>query len=173
MKEALEKIRIVEEKNQAASLALVDEMNRYQEQKKVELQALENTQKELRKKTLTDLENELAENENQYKMFLQQQTTENNQKNEALYKKHKDTFRSAQAHIRAGLAPVYPQVIISSRLCSGTRPISFCFSKTATFSPSNDKYLSADATYKVLRSFFMILSYDSIRNIIIHRQIAA
>lgn len=92
VKEALEKIRIVEEKNQAASLALVDEMNRYQEQKKVELQALENTQKELRKKTLTDLENELAENENQYKMFLQQQTTENNQKNEALYKKHKDTL---------------------------------------------------------------------------------
>lgn len=92
VKEALEKIRIVEEKNQAAFLTLVDEMDRYQEQKKAEIQALENTQKEHRKKALMDLENELAENENQYKMFLQQQTTENNQKNEALYKKHKDTL---------------------------------------------------------------------------------
>ena len=92
MKEALEKIRCVEESNQAAYQELEQEMNRYEQQKKLEIQNLEKSQKELRIKALNDLENSLIEEEERYRMFLLQQTKENNQRDETLYEEHKETL---------------------------------------------------------------------------------
>ena len=92
VKEALEKIRCVEESNQAAYQELEQEMNRYEQQKKLEIQNLEKSQKELRIKALNDLENSLIEEEERYRMFLLQQTKENNQRDETLYEEHKETL---------------------------------------------------------------------------------
>ena len=69
--------------------------------------------------------------------------------------KHNSIFLFAHAPISAGLAPVYPNVIIACKLCNGTLPISFFSSNTTTFSPFKDKYLFPDVIYNVFKSLFI------------------
>ena len=90
MKEALERIRLAEEKNEQAHKQLLEDIDQYQREKQNELQEQQDKNKQLRKDALDKLESDLMQQEQILANQLQEEAQLIDAKNEEIYARQKN-----------------------------------------------------------------------------------
>ena len=90
MKEARERSRLAEEKNEQAHKQLLEDIDQYQREKQNELQEQQNKNKQLRKDALYELESGLMQQEETLASQLQVEAQLIDAKNEEIYARQKN-----------------------------------------------------------------------------------